>query len=74
LGVAGSNPAFEHLEHNVPPSPDEIILETITPHQRGNTQDPEVRNPAPSRAGRGHFITYPPAEDEFLELCLLLRG
>jgi hypothetical protein len=46
LGVAGSNPAFEHTEHNVPPSPDEMILETITPHQRGNTLDPEVRNSA----------------------------
>jgi hypothetical protein len=46
LGVAGSNPAFEHPENNVPPGPDEMLLETITPHQRGNTLDPEVRNPA----------------------------
>jgi hypothetical protein len=46
LGVAGLSPAFEHPEHNVPPSPDEMILETITPTRRGNTLDPEVRNPA----------------------------
>ena len=54
MGVAGSNPALEYPENNVPPGPDEM-LETITPHQRGNTLDPEVRNPAPSRAGRGHY-------------------
>ena len=45
LGVAGLNPAFEHTKHNVPPSPDEMF-KTITPHQRGNTLGPEVRNPA----------------------------
>jgi hypothetical protein len=38
------------LEHSVPPSPDEI-LETITPTRRGNTLDPEVRNPALQRRG-----------------------
>jgi hypothetical protein len=54
LGVAGSNPALEYPENNVPPGPDEM-LETITPHQRGNTLDPEVRNPA-FRAGRGHAL------------------
>jgi hypothetical protein len=53
LGVAGSNPAFEHPEHNVPPSPDEM-LETITPTRRGNTLDPEVRNSA--LQGRGGVI------------------
>ncbi len=45
MGVAGSNPALEHPEHNVPLSPDEMC-ETITPTQRGNTLDPEIRNPA----------------------------
>jgi hypothetical protein len=55
LGVAGSNPAFEHSENNVLPGLDEM-LETITPARRGNTLDPEVRNPAPSRAGRGHIV------------------
>ena len=48
------SPAFEYSEHNVPPSPDEIILETITPARRGNTLDPEVRNPA--LQGRGGVI------------------
>jgi len=51
LGVAGVNPAFEHTENNVPPGPDEM-LETITPTRRGNTLDPEVRNPAP-QGGEG---------------------
>jgi predicted nucleic acid-binding protein len=54
LGVAGSNPDFEHPEHNVPPGPDEM-LETITPTRRGNTLDPEVRNPA--LKGRGGVIS-----------------
>ncbi len=54
MGVAGLNPAFEHTEHNVPPSPDEIILETITPTRRGNTLDPEVRNPA-LKGGEGSW-------------------
>jgi len=49
------NPAFEYSEHNVPPGPDEMILETITPARRGNTLDPEVRNPA--LQGRGGVIT-----------------
>jgi len=53
LGVAESNPAFEHPENNVPPGLDEMC-ETITPHQRGNTRDPEVRNPA--LLGRGGVI------------------
>jgi hypothetical protein len=53
-GLRGRNPAFEHLENNVPPSPDEMILETITPTQRGNTLDPEVRNSA--LQGRGRVI------------------
>jgi hypothetical protein len=53
LGVAGSNPALEHSEHNVPPSPDEMF-ETITPTRRANTLDPEVRNPA--LKGRGGVI------------------
>ena len=44
------NPAFEHTENNVPPSPDEMF-ETITPTRRGNTLDPEVRNPALKRRG-----------------------
>jgi uncharacterized protein YoaH (UPF0181 family) len=39
------------LEHNVPPSPDEM-RETITPTRRGNTLDPEVRKPRSSKAGR----------------------
>jgi len=56
LGVAGLNPAFEHSENNVPPSPDEMC-ETITPTRRGNTLDPEVRNPA--LQGRGGVISYP---------------
>jgi DNA-directed RNA polymerase specialized sigma24 family protein len=38
------------LEHSVPLSPDEM-LETITPTRRGNTLDPEVRNPALQRRG-----------------------
>ncbi|MFZ8788117.1 MAG: hypothetical protein ACO2OZ_00415 [Acidilobaceae archaeon] len=46
MGVAGSNPAFECSEHRVPPGLDEMLLETITPTRRGNTLDPEVRNPA----------------------------
>ncbi len=54
LGVAGVGPAFEYSEHNVPPGPDEMLLETITPTQRGNTLDPEVRNPA--LQGRGGVI------------------
>ena len=45
------NPAFEHSEHNVPPDLDEMMLETITPTRRGNTLDPEVRNPALKRRG-----------------------
>jgi hypothetical protein len=53
LGVAGSNPAFKHSEHSVPPSPDEMF-ETITPTRRANTLDPEVRNPA--LKGRGGVI------------------
>ncbi len=53
LGVAGSNPAFKHSEHSVPPGPDEI-LETITPTRRGNTLDPEVRNPA-LQGGEGSY-------------------
>ncbi len=53
MGVAGSNPAFKHSEHSVPPSPDEMF-ETITPTRRGNTLDPEVRNPA--LQGRGGVI------------------
>jgi len=44
------NPAFEHSENRVPLGLDEM-LETITPHQRGNTLDPEVRNPALKRRG-----------------------
>jgi len=56
LGVAGVSPAFENTEHSVPPGLDEMMLETITPARRGNTLDPEVRNPAPSRAGRGHIL------------------
>jgi len=54
LGVAGSNPALEYPENNVPPGPDEMF-KTITPVRRGNTLDPEVRNPA-FRAGRGHRV------------------
>jgi hypothetical protein len=53
LGVAGSKPAFEYTEHSVPPGPDEM-LEIITPTRRGNTLDPEVRNPA--LQGRGGVI------------------
>jgi hypothetical protein len=56
LGVAGISPAFENTEHSVPPGPDEMILETITPARRGNTLDPEVRNPA--LQGRGGVIGY----------------
>ena len=48
--MRGRNPAFEHSENRVPPGLDEM-LETITPHQRGNTLDPEVRNPALKRRG-----------------------
>jgi len=44
------SPAFENTEHNVPPGPDEMC-EIITPARRGNTLDPEVRNPA--LQGRG---------------------
>jgi hypothetical protein len=50
-GLRGLNPAFEHSEHNVPPDLDEMMLETITPTRRGNTLDPEVRNPALKRRG-----------------------
>jgi hypothetical protein len=57
LGVAGWNPAFEHPEHNVPPSPDEM-LETITPARRGNTLDPEVRNPALKERGGVIWSSY----------------
>ncbi len=53
MGVAGSKPAFEYTEHRVPPGPDEA-LEIITPTRRGNTLDPEVRNPA--LQGRGGVI------------------
>jgi hypothetical protein len=53
LGVAGWNPAFKHSEHRVPPGPDEM-LETITPTRRGNTLDPEVRNP-PFKGGEGSY-------------------
>jgi hypothetical protein len=53
LGVAGFEPRLQALESNVPPGPDEI-LETITPTRRGNTLDPEVRNPA--LQGRGGVI------------------
>jgi hypothetical protein len=54
-GLRGQNPALEHPEHSVPPSPDEMF-ETITPTRRGNTLDPEVRNPA--LQGRGGVIGY----------------
>jgi hypothetical protein len=50
------NPAFKHSEHRIPPGLDEMILETITPTRRGNTLDPEVRNPA--LQGRGGVIGY----------------
>jgi hypothetical protein len=43
LRVAGPKPA---LEYNLLPGLDEMILETIIPSARGNTLDPEVRNPA----------------------------
>jgi len=54
LGVAGWNSAFGYSENRVPPGPDEMF-ETITPTRRGNTLDPEVRNPA--LKGRGGVIT-----------------
>jgi hypothetical protein len=54
LGVAGSNPAFKHSEHSVPPSPDEMF-KTITPTRRGNTLDPEIRNSA--LQGRGGVMS-----------------
>jgi hypothetical protein len=53
LAVAGWNPALEHPEHRVPPGPDEMC-ETITPTRRGNTLDPEVRNP-PFKGGEGSY-------------------
>jgi hypothetical protein len=52
------NPAFERPEYSVPLGPDEI-LETITPTWRGNTLDPEVRNPALKE--RGGVILCPKA-------------
>jgi len=55
LRVAGPKPA---LEYNLLPGLDEMILETITPSARGNTLDPEVRNPAFQRAGRGHNLLF----------------
>jgi hypothetical protein len=39
------------LEYNLLPGLDEMILETITPSARGNTLDPEVRNPALKEQG-----------------------
>jgi len=53
-GFRGLNPAFKHSGHRVPPGLDEMMLETITPARRGNTLDPEVRNPA--LQGRGGVI------------------
>jgi len=55
LRVAGPKPA---LEYNLLPGLDEMILETIIPSARGNTLDPEVRNPAFQRAGRGHNLLF----------------
>ena len=72
MGVAGSNPALEYPESNVPPGPDEM-LETITPHQRGNTLDPEVRNPA-FRAGRGHEVEREVNMREVVEMLKKTRG
>jgi hypothetical protein len=39
------------LEYNLLPGLDEMILETITPSARGNTLDPEVRNPTLKEQG-----------------------
>jgi hypothetical protein len=58
LGVAGPKPA---LEYNLLPGLDEMILETITPSTRGNTLDPEVRNPALKERG-GVITSFSPFE------------
>jgi hypothetical protein len=49
------------------------MLETITPHQRGNTLDPEVRNPA-FRAGRGHEVEREVNMREVVEMLKKTRG
>ncbi len=46
-------PPFDHMKHSVPPGLDEV-LETVTRTRRGNTIDPEVRNPA-LQDGEGSF-------------------
>jgi len=55
LGVAGFEPRLRAHEAQRTPSPDEMF-KTITPVRRGNTLDPEVRNPA--LQGRGEVIEF----------------